>query len=126
VNLRLASEGDADAVSVRAYLRRAADATGSDGETLVAELERWVELADGSRSDELPQEEHYLNEQEGDDEALRARLEGFRQATGVLPAQFLELREEALRLTGSGEVALLDLMIAPALDEPSPPSPILE
>ena len=117
MKLRLARSGEVGAVSVRDYLRRISDATGTSGGNLMEELDRWCVLDADSNGDRAERERRYLAEYDVSEEMMRARLEGFRQATGVVPADLLGLRDEAQRRS-SDRVWLPDLLIAPVVDEP--------
>lgn len=105
MDLRIATEDEPDAVSFRTYLTVAANATGTHDDDLVAEVERWDEIrrdaAEGQSEEEL-----YLARHGGTLEEMKARLEGFRQVTGVLPQRFAELHSQA-----GGD--LFDLTVAP-------------
>ena len=117
MNLRAASKGEAGASTVRDYLLQAADATGTHGDDLLAELGRWAVLDQDREHATSSQEERYLEAYGGTLEELRARLEGFRQVTGVLPERFLELQREQQK-------DVFEVLIVAVPDQPSPQSPI--
>ena len=117
MNLRLARRSESDAVTVRDYLRRISDATGTSEGNLMEELDRWCALDADSNGDRADLERRYSAEYEVSEDTMRARLEGFRQATGIVPADLLGLRDEAQRRS-SDRVWLPDLLVAPVVDEP--------
>ena len=116
VKLRLAQPSEPNALSVRDYLRQISNATGASDGNLMEELDRWCAIDVDADGEGVDRERRYLAEYDVSEEGMRARLEGFRQATGVVPAEFLELREAAQRRS-SDRVWLPDLLIVPVVDE---------
>ena len=116
MKLRLARPSEPDAVSVHDYLRKISDATGSSDSSLMEELDRWGVIDTDANGDPADRERRYQAEYGVSEEVMQARLEGFRQATGIVPAEFLELRDEAQRRS-SDRVWLPELLIVPVVEE---------
>jgi hypothetical protein len=119
LDLRIATESEPHALSVRAYLEQVANVTRTHADDLADELERWASVTADARRNQSAAEELYLERYGGTHEELRVRLEGFRQVTGVLPQRFLELRDKP-------GASVFELVIAPVPDRPSPASPLAE
>lgn len=124
MDLRLAREGDEDAVSVRTFLRTAAEVTKTDGEELMVEIDRWSVLYDEAAEKDEPLEQQYCRQFGLSLPEMEARTEGFRQVVGITPPRLLELWQDAQAETQQ-RTWLLDLKVVPVLD-PSPTSPVAD
>ena len=72
VDLRIATEDEPEAVSVRTYLTVAANATGTHDDDLLAEVERWVAIRRDATEGEQSEEELYLARHGGTLEEMKA------------------------------------------------------
>lgn len=116
MDIQAVNEGEANALTIRAYLEQVADLTRTHADDLASEIERWAAVSADPRRGEMADEKLYIDRYGGSTEEVRVRLEAFRQVTGVLPERFLELSEPG--------IGLFETWIASVSDRPSPPSPL--
>jgi hypothetical protein len=99
MKIRRASPGDKGALSIRAYLHRAAAARGISGEDLVIEVVQWGLLKDdlvASGKADDPTIAEYAKRFSRTPEQAQADFEEFVDAVGVEPLIFWQLEEDAL------------------------------